>query len=235
MLFLKILFGIVLFLALLLCLDLKLEVAWRDDLLLRAGIGPVLLTLSPKREKSVDPADFTYKKHQKRLAKERAKRKKAAEKKGKKAAPPSEEPKLPTGEEPEETKNKLTFQMVLDLIRYVFRELPVFIGSFRTEILALSVTVGGEDAAKIAQSYGVVSQAAAYLLELLRQNTRLKRIKPGAVEIRADFLAAKTTVRLHVKLRLRLFDIAKVGVHTLVWFLRRKGKSPAKPKEVQKA
>jgi len=70
MIVLYILLGIVLFFALLLSLHLKVYLVLDDKLHLRAGLGPVMFTLAPKKEKTVRLSDFTYEKHQKRLAKE---------------------------------------------------------------------------------------------------------------------------------------------------------------------
>ena len=73
MIVLYILLGIVLFFALLFSLHLKVFIELEDKLKLRVGYGPVIITLSPKKKKKIKLSDFTYKKHQKRLEKERKK------------------------------------------------------------------------------------------------------------------------------------------------------------------
>ena len=66
---LYIILAIVLFFALLLSLRVQLYIRQTDELRLRAGVGPVVITLSPKKEKKIKLSDFTPKKHAKRLLK----------------------------------------------------------------------------------------------------------------------------------------------------------------------
>jgi len=229
MLFLKILAGIVLFFAVLFSLNLKLDIAMLDTLRLRAGLGPVMLTLSPKKERIINPDDFTYEKHQKRLRKDRKLALKKAEKKRlkaekKEAAKAAAEAEKKAAEEAleEVKKKKFPLGFIIALIEFVFHELGVFVGYFRTEIVALHVTVGGKDAAAIGKTYGIVSQSVQYLLELLEYKTHMKKLKEGSVSVSADFLREKTDFKIHIRLKLRLFSIIKVGCHALVWFIRQK-------------
>jgi len=77
---LYILLGIAVLLGVILSMRLKIYLRMTDVFGLRAGLGPVVLTLAPaKPKKPVDPEDFTYEKHQKRLRKERARARKKAE------------------------------------------------------------------------------------------------------------------------------------------------------------
>ncbi len=59
---------IVLFFALIFSLRIKLFIRLTDSLLVRAGLGPVIFTLVPQKKKKIKISDFTYKKHQKRIA-----------------------------------------------------------------------------------------------------------------------------------------------------------------------
>ncbi len=220
---------IVLFFAVLFSLNLKLEIRMLDTLVVRGGLGPLMLTLSPKKKKTVDPRDFTYKKHQKRLEKERKQAIRKAERRWKKdeakAAKKAEAERIKADAEnalEDVDKKKFPLGFILALIKFVFRELRVFIGYFRTEIKVLHVTVGGEDAAEVGKTYGYLSQSVAYLLEILKCNTRMKKLKAESVSVNADFLLPKTTYRIHIKLRLSLWSIFKVGCHALGWFIGQK-------------
>ena len=73
--------AIVLFFVVLFSLNLKLDAKIADETVIRAGLGPIMLTLTPKKERQLDPKDFSYKKHQKRLEKDRKKALKKADKK----------------------------------------------------------------------------------------------------------------------------------------------------------
>lgn len=229
MTFLIILGAIVLFFALLFSLDLRLDVSLSDETTIRAGLGPVMLTLSPQKERHIDPKDFTYKKHQKRLAKDRKKALKKAEKNRlkdeKKAAQKAEQEKAKKEAEKSGEalpKKKFPFGFILALVKFVFRELDVFIGYFRVEIKALHITAGGKDAAEIGRNYGYFSAALPMLIELLDHKTKLKKLKQDAVSVTADFLLAKTKITAHIQLKLRLGCIIKVGIHALIWFIGQK-------------
>ena len=64
----------VLIIALILSLRVKVFLRLEDVLTLRAGLGPVVLRILPKKQKEIDLRDFTYEKHQKRLKKEQKKK-----------------------------------------------------------------------------------------------------------------------------------------------------------------
>lgn len=222
MILLKILAAIVLFFIVLLSLNLKLDIAMYDTLTLRAGLGPVMLTLSPKKKRRINPDDFSYDKHRKRLEKERKKvAKKAAIKKQKEDRKAAE--KAAAAEALTEAKeNRFPLGFIIALLEFVFHEFGVFVGYFRTEIVTLDITAGGKDAAAVGKNYGIISQFVEYLLELLDYKTHLKKLKDGSVSVKADFLLEKTTFHIHIKLKLRLFSIVKVGCHALVWFIKQK-------------
>ncbi len=242
MTFLIVLGAIVLFFVLLFSLHLKLDVAMLSDILtVRAGIGPIMLKLAPKKERVINPRDFSYKKHQKRLKKDRKLALKKAEKKRlkdeKKAAQKAEDEKLKKDAEKageEIKKKKFPFGFILALVKFIIRELDVFIGYFRTEIVALHITAGGKDAAAVGKTYGTMAAAVPCLVELISQKTRMKKLKENAVSVDADFLLEKTKIDVHIRLKLRLGNIVRVGIHALVWFIKQKiseVKSTAVPAE----
>ena len=69
MIALYIILGIVLFFALIFSLKIKVYLRLEDELRVRAGVGPVVLTLVPsKPKKPLNAKDFTREKHEKRLA-----------------------------------------------------------------------------------------------------------------------------------------------------------------------
>ena len=110
----------------------------------------------------------------------------------------------------------------MELIKFVLAEIPVFASYIKTDIRRLHITVGGTDADKIARSYGTISALCANLVELLNNKTQMKQLRPGAVGVAADFVAPKTTYKLKLSFRLRLFSIVRVGWHTLKWFISQK-------------
>lgn len=223
MLILKILAGIVLFLALLLSLRFKLDVALYDQLLLRVGLGPVMITLSPSKKRRIDPKQFTYKKHQRRLNRDRKRALKKAEKKKRKASVAGEKTLK------KEAKEKPSLEFIIALLECILQELGVFAKCVRTEIKTLEITVGGKDAAAIGKSYGVISQSVEYLIELLRLKTNLKIGKDSSVAVRADFLLEKNRFNVHIKLNFRLFSVLRMGGRILLWYIRQKIKKAGSP------
>ena len=209
---------------------LKIYIRMTDEFGLRAGLGPVVLTLAPaKPKKPVDLADFTYEKHQKRLQKERAiaqkKAEKAEKKKQAKALAKQAEQTAreeAAAEEAGEEVKKFTLEGILGIVEFVLEEFPRFTSYIHTEIRMLDITVAGRDAADCAKKYGIIAQLTSYLLELLDNRTAMKKLKPDAVAVRADFLAAKTVYRMDIRIKLRLFSIVRVGFHTLVWYIKSK-------------
>ncbi|MGN1345976.1 MAG: hypothetical protein ACI4V1_04270 [Eubacteriales bacterium] len=231
---LYLLLGILALVGLLLSLCLKLDFQLNDAsanaLIVRVGLGPVVRTIVPaKKRKPVRLADFTYEKHQKRLKKDRIRARKKAERleKRKRAhalmRQTGQTAKTEAAAEAagEEVKS-FTLESILDLLRFIFAEFPRFTSYLHTEVRMLDITVAGRDAADCAKKYGILAQLVSYLLELLNNGTAMKPLRPDAVAVRADFLAEKTVYRLDIRLRLRLFSLVRVALHTLVWMIQGK-------------
>ena len=68
----------------------------------------------------------------------------------------------------------------------------------------------------------LVNYYSVCYVELLNNKTQMKQLKHGAVGVAADFVAPKTTYKLKLSFRLRLFSIVRVGWHTLKWFISQK-------------
>lgn len=227
---LYILLGILVLLGVILSMRLKIYIRMTDTFELRVGIGPVVRTLAPsKPQKPIDLSDFTYEKHQKRLQKERAralKKSERAEKKRQAKALAKEAERTANAEaaasENGEKVKKFTLEAILGIIEFVLEEFPRFASYIHTEVRMLDITVAGKDAADCATKYGIIAQLTSYLLEILDNRTAMKPLRPGAVAVNADFLAAKTVYKLDIRIRLRLFSIVRVGFRTLVWFIKSK-------------
>jgi len=223
-----ILLGIILFFVLLFSLHLKFYLKIDGETTVHAGLGPVVLRLAPKKPpKPIDLKDFTYEKHQKRLLKEKA----AAEKKAKKKALRDDKKKQKkaladqaqaAANTIEQAQEEEKLASVIDILSLVFDELPKLASYFKTEIRMLDITVGGKDADHTARTYGKIAALVPLLIDLLENKTSFRKLKPDTIHVTADFHAPKTTFRMHIRLRLRLFSILRIGLHALVWFIRLK-------------
>jgi len=234
MIALYILLGIVLFFALLFSMKIKVYVRLTDELRLRAGFGPVLLTLVPKKKKAVRASDFTWKKHQKRLKKDAEARRKKAEKASAKAAAKAEKDKKKAeaarlaeaaqkaAEDTDADHDSNKLETILSLVSFALEEIPRFVSYFETDFRMLSVTVCGKDAADTAVKTGQISAIASLLLELLRNKTRLHIARGALIDVQPDFTGEKTRFEVDFRFRLRLFSVIRVGWHTLLWFVKQK-------------
>lgn len=217
---------IVLFFALIFSLRIKLFIRLTDSLIVRAGLGPVIFTLVPQKKKKIKISDFTYKKHQKRIALDK---KKTLKKISKQAARDAKKKKnhalaekIDEAQAAEESGSPSKLTAVIEIIKFVFEEFPKLASYIKTEINMLDITVGGKDAAATAKNYGIICTLTSCLIELLDNKTSLKQIKQETVSVKADFLAEKTVIRLDIGLKLSLFSIVKVGFHTLKWLITQK-------------
>ena len=225
---LYIILAIVLFFALILSLRVQLYIRQTDEFRLRAGVGPVVLTLSPKKKKKVKLSDFTQKKHAKRLLCDKKKAEKKAIKKAlkdekkKKSALPRE---IKKAEEASRGDHESKISGIIEIVKFILDEFPRLASYLRTEIRMLSVTVGGSDAADCAKKYGVISALTSCLIELLDHKTKLKKLKTKTVSVNADFLSEKTRIMIDVSLKISIFSILRVGFHTIKWFISQKLKN----------
>ena len=235
MIALYIILGLCLCFALILSLRAKLFIKLDDGFTVRAGIGPVIRTLYPKEKKKRRKprlSSFSYKKHQKRLERDRIKAEKEAAKKAKKKSKKKGKPeKIADKASETASKKKKTLAeritAIADLIRFILSEFPRLASYIRTDIRKAHITVGGKDAAQTAQLYGAVSGAVSVLTELLSAKTKLKPIRENAIAVNADFLSEKTSAALDISLQVSLFSAVRVGWHTLKWFIGSKIKQSA--------
>lgn len=228
---LYILLGIFLLVGLLLSFHIKIYLHLGDELHLRAGLGPIMLKLAPKKPpKPIDLRDYTYEKHQKRLEKDRKialkKKQKAAEKAEKKRqdkllAEKAEEVQAAI-EEAENAPDEVKLFTVFEIIRFAVTELGRFGSYMKTDIRMLSVTVGGKDPEKIAKTYGILCSALPLFMDFLQARTSMHPLRPNTIALNADFTAEKLKFQIDFRFRLRLFSIVRIGWHALVWFIKAK-------------
>lgn len=167
----------------------------------------------PKPAPRVKLRNFTYANFAKRLEKEKKKRAKLLAKRSKKAAKKAE--KAP--------KKQMSASDVINILRDASKALPVLIKKFfrhlRIDLSCLDITVGGEDAAAVAVSYGVVSQLVSYILSLLDGITTLKTAD-SSISVKADFLAPKTTAAIRIDLSLSVGGLLDTAVSSVYNYLK---------------
>ena len=227
MAFLWIIGVLILIITLIFSLNLKLYIKFADELYIRLGIGPYVKTITPKKQKSIKLSDFTYEKFQKRLAKEKKLSKKKAAKKALKAEKKKKAQQLCEKAESaaayngaDSAVNKLL--SVIDIIKFVTDEFPKFASFIKIRIKALHIIIGGDEAGKIATTYGAVNAAVSLFIELLKSKTSFSTVKPGEVTVNTDFLQEKTKFDLDMSLKISVFSIIRVGFDSLIWLIKMK-------------
>ena len=232
MIILYILAGIAAVLLLICLIPLRVRIKVGESFSLTVGIGAIPLFRIPG--KTSDPhanlRDFTYKKHQKRLAKdaaksEKRKQKRAAKQEAKRlkkeeAAKKKEEAKKHAAEHGTAVPLTEKISGILELVELVLDELPKLFGRFTCRIHKMHVIVGGKDAASAAVNFGIISQACAYLLEILDNRTRLKKPKDHSIVVKVDYLLEKPQFDLDIVLQVFVGGILHTGISLLIGYIR---------------
>ena len=80
----------------------------------------------------------------------------------------------------------------------------------------LAISVGSEDAATTAILYGTISPALAFLLEALEQFSHLHISRRSAVGVAADFTSNRIRADIHLRFRLRVFQVIRIALHAAI-------------------
>ncbi len=121
-------------------------------------------------------------------------------------------------------KRKQTFSDKLEMLRQITRIVRLLLGRFltylRTDINCFEITVSGMAAAEAAIVYGAVSQSAAYLFELLDNNTNVHWKNARRNGIYIDFLGERCEASVDIALSLRvwqLLDLFRRAISSMVF------------------
>ena len=210
---LAILVVIALLIFLLLMTNLKIRVASDGDITLKAGAGPVMLKLMPKKQKKVKLRRFTHRKY---LALVEAEKKGLQEKKAEQEAKKSKQ---------KEKGKKESVANTVSLITQILERLGVYAGRLRTKIKSLDVTVGGDDAASAAVTYGVISQSVSYLIEILDCNTKLNIPDPDRLSVKCDYTAKEISINVDISVKLRVIDALRTAVDIMLLKMKNDSKN----------
>lgn len=231
MTFLWIILGIVLFFTLLLSLRARISVDFDSDekesLTVKAGAGPVMITLVPKKKKNrKKPAlsGFTSKKYFRRLKRDRLKKEQKEKEKRAKERAKAIEKKAKSKTVPLAER----IESVFEIVSLVFEELPKLVSYFHTEIRYLHITVSGKDAADTGEKYGLISASVCAFTDFLQRCTRYKEPGDGKLTVAADFISEKSRALIGFSLSISVFSVLRVGWHALKWFIGKKIKEDKK-------
>ena len=212
---LYILLSLILAVVLLLMTKVKVNLLSDGDLSLKIGVGPFMFNLVPGKTKKIRLKDFTHKKYLKKLRELRLKNEEKA------AAAEAKKQKKQAEKEAGENKISGLTDFILDLLS----KYEKYTGRLHTEVRRLDVTVGGKDASVAAISYGVYSQAVAYILALLESKTKMKPVKRGKVNVVCDWFSDKTDLSADVMVKIKIWDAIVSAVELLMLKLRHSNKN----------
>ena len=189
---LYILLAILLLLTFLCFIRIHLVIIANTDIQAVLKILFIKIPLYPKSKKKIRPERFKKGYPSRKDQKKKASPKKEAKKSGAK--------KTPLGE---------IVSTVLELVKLLFSR---FTRHLRLDVSKIVVTVGGEDAAKCAIQYGIISQSVAYLLAFLDNNLKISKKRDGEINVLCDFTAENTTYDVHISASLTVWQLLDIGI-----------------------
>lgn len=183
---------ILLLLVLLLLVRLRFDIACTEEVTLRLRILGIPIPLYPAAPKKARVSKF------RRGYPKEKEAKKPAERKAKAPAKPAE--KIPLGEK---------IDIVLSLVKKLCKKLCRHL---RLDVSHIVITIGADDAASAAITYGIVSQSVAYLLAFLDAHLIIRKKRRGEIAVRCDFTAARTACDIRITASLAVWQLLDIGV-----------------------
>ena len=222
-----IVFGcIVLLFVLLFTVHAYVTIEAADELALTVRILGIPIRILPKKPKKYKISHYTLKKIRKREAKEakqaEKKARQQAEKRAKKAQKKAEKKAAAaqmTRAERRAAKaaKKAKKPALTDMISLVAKVAKLFFsrffGKLHIRVARIHLRVGGGDAMTAAVTYGIVNQAVAYLIELLKKISHVDGLKKADITIRPDFLIDKIEYDIMLTFRVSLGNIVGALLH----------------------
>lgn len=177
---------------LLLLVRLQFDIACTEDVTLRLRVLGIPIPLYPAPLKKVKVSKFKRGYPKEKTAE------KPAEKKAKPSAKPAE--KIPLGEK---------IDIVLSLLKKLCKK---FFKHLRLDVSHIVITVGADDAASAAITYGIVSQSVAYLLAFLDAHLNIRKKRRGEISVRCDFTAERTVCDIRITASLAVWQLLDIGI-----------------------
>ena len=204
---------VIVFIAALLMLRIGVRIRYTEDRGLSAGVavfGIPLKKIYPERPKAekINLRDYTPR---------------AVRKRAEKLSKQKRRKKSKTVDSAGHSIKKQTFSDKLELVKRItaiaLKLIERFAESLRTDVKALQIYVSAEDAADTALMYGAVSQAVAYLTELIENKTDVRYARNARTGVYSDFLSGKPYAEADITFSMRLWQIISLAVRAVIMFL----------------
>ena len=203
------------------------------------GIPFTLISDKEKKEKAASKdlsrcrnPERALKKELKRQRKEAQKAEKKKQKAAKKAArkKAKKQQKKAIAKTQPQPNIKENLEMVTALVKTAHR---VTHGKIGVHVKKMHLSVATGDAAQTAILYGVIVQSASYLLHWIEAHFTKFQRDPGAVQIRADYLSAKSHTEIDILLSVRISQALGIALKMLNAYQNEKAKAMQKARARQ--
>lgn len=105
-----------------------------------------------------------------------------------------------------------TLSLISSLLKALFLKTKKYV---RIRVKKFHIQVASEDAAKTALLYGAVSQATAYITEILRNTVHYRESNFTSILVESDFLSEKTKTDIEIEVNLRVWHILAIFLSVL--------------------
>ncbi|MBQ5389512.1 MAG: DUF2953 domain-containing protein [Clostridia bacterium] len=197
--------GILLFSIGVLCLTrIRFEISANEELSVKLNIYGIKIPLYPQNKKKVRVGRF--------------KKGYPTPKTKKESSKTTEKPK-----DKEASKEKIALSdQITTIIALIKLLLSRIFKHLRLDVSRIVVTVGAEDAAKCAITYGIVSQSVAYLLEFLDHNLNIHKKRGGEIHVYCDFTEEKVSYDIFLSASMTVWQILDIGISLAYNYLKGK-------------
>ncbi len=220
--FLSLLGLILVLLTLIIAIRVKITLKIGDELTLYITAFGVKIPILPKKKKKYKLKNYTLKKIRAREEKQDRRNTKKAQKKAEKAAAKKakgKKPKLTKEEKAQKRAERPSIPDMASLFIELLKLAPkTFLSRFHFHVAKLHITVGGDDAAKTAITYGAITGALYPLLEFLDRHSNLHR-KNADIYIDVDYTAEKIKFDGDVAFSMSIFGLLAVALKLAFTFI----------------
>ena len=190
--FVYILLGIALLIALLLISKVKVYVCYDDSARVYARYLFVRLSLFPKKPK---------------VKKEKKRKKK---------------PKTDTEivKQDEKAKEKSLVAKLWEVRSVLIETLKRFFNKLHFRFITLKARVACSDAAKTALAYAGVNQGISYIIEILRNVSNVEPANRADISVQSDFISQKSEFECKIQLHIRVYSLIYVGFCAIIDYFK---------------
>lgn len=166
------------------------------------------------RRKKVNPRNFTYKKYQKLKEKELKKQKKTLKATSTKKV--SEEDKTSVSD----------LSGMLNTLKSTIGDiLKKFSSHLHVDIQRFRITIGGDNAAKTAITYGIAYPAVLGIFEILEKLCILHDRRKSKISVDSDFTSEKINADIKIQFKIRIFHLIGILIPFLLSYVKNTQKS----------